>query len=201
MPVATETSLVDALPALRERCERELATLATPTCRRGCSACCEHLVPVAPAELRRLRGVVEALPAGERARLRRRFASARLQLMKAHLWDLLEDAAVAPPEEQAWLASSYRSARVPCPFLDDGECSIYDERPLACRLQAVTSDPAECHKSRGEVVPLRLPGRPPVKALAELEGGTWSPLVCLRDGGYESEVAGDWEERFGDARR
>lgn len=41
----------------------------------------------------------------------------------------------------------------PCPFLDDGKCSIYASRPLACRLQFnLDADDLLCHLFEGETI-------------------------------------------------
>lgn len=42
-------------------------------------------------------------------------------------------------------------AKIPCVFLVDGKCSVYEARPLLCRTVFVRSDPAWCHPdSKGE---------------------------------------------------
>jgi Fe-S-cluster containining protein len=42
------------------------------------------------------------------------------------------------------LSRSYFAARIACPFLIDGSCSIHKIRPIACREYNVTSDPKLC---------------------------------------------------------
>jgi Fe-S-cluster containining protein len=37
----------------------------------------------------------------------------------------------------------------PCAFLKNGECSIYDIRPIVCRKYFVVSDPKKCDPSNG----------------------------------------------------
>ncbi|SHH63215.1 YkgJ family cysteine cluster protein [Ferrimonas marina] len=39
--------------------------------------------------------------------------------------------------------------RTPCPFLKDGECSVYEVRPLACRMKLSGDDPAMCEPFEG----------------------------------------------------
>ncbi len=36
-----------------------------------------------------------------------------------------------------------------CVFLKDGSCSVYEDRPIICRLTHVKSDPADCHLENG----------------------------------------------------
>ena len=42
----------------------------TVSCRAGCGACCRQLVPIAEAEARRIRDLVEAMPEPRRSRVR-----------------------------------------------------------------------------------------------------------------------------------
>ena len=94
------------------------------------------------------------------------------------LAEFAADPAAVDEAGRAWLASAYAAARVDCPFLKDHRCSIYEERPLACRVQAVSSHPRECGRGpAGEVVLIRPPGEPPVRRLAQAEGEDWLPLV------------------------
>lgn len=212
-PGADKILLDDALPAIWQTCASELSKSAGDiTCRERCAACCRHLVPLAPAEARRLLGVVSKLPQERQDRLLRRFAELRKRLTAAGLWELLvqlaDDPAAVPADGRRWLATAYRNEQAPCPFLDEEErCSIYDERPLACRLQAVTSDPAACYRPHlhGRVVPLRIAGRPAVRALAEVEEADWLPLACLLDAGVPATTdlrpSDEWLAQFEQARR
>lgn len=43
-------------------------------------------------------------------------------------------------------------ARIPCAFLDHGECSIYALRPIACSSYLVCSDPEICYAKSGAEV-------------------------------------------------
>lgn len=40
--------------------------------------------------------------------------------------------------------SQWFHEREPCPFLDEGRCSVYDRRPIACRTHMSTEDPSHC---------------------------------------------------------
>lgn len=86
-----------------------------PTCARGCSACCQHSVPVTPPEAQRLLAFVAELDAGRQSALRA-LATARLE---------------AP-------------ALGPCPMLADAQCTAYVARPAACRTQFVWHDASAC---------------------------------------------------------
>lgn len=48
-------------------------------------------------------------------------------------------------------SARYRRLELPCAFLDDADrCTIYRDRPLACRTHHVISDPAECSVTEPE---------------------------------------------------
>lgn len=84
-------------------------------CSRGCSYCCHmRVVVTAPEVLRIAAFVEETFSAEERAALARR---------------------VAATDEQARGMSDeeWGRARLPCPLLVAGECSVYTTRPLDCR--------------------------------------------------------------------
>ncbi len=132
--------------------EHVQATGKDISCKKGCAHCCRQLVPVAPMEAKRLAEVVHAMPKKRADALRRRFVEAKTRLIAAKL--LLPKApkgstALISTEKDpvaAWndVSNRYFALQIDCPFLDDGACSIYDERPIACREYNVVTDPAFC---------------------------------------------------------
>lgn len=144
--------LSELLPFLRELTDAFVAFAvenaqdqgATLSCRKGCGACCRQLVPIAEIEARRLREVVARLPDARRATLEARFAAARLRLQQAGLLDKLAMPNQVRDEEVDALGLAYFHLGIPCPFLEDESCSIYSERPLACREYLVLSPAAHC---------------------------------------------------------
>ena len=147
--------MLAGLPTTLARNRRLLARrqdAAGPTrCAAGCARCCEQLVPVSRAEVADLAAAVAALPADTRNRVRRRAAEHHRYFDAIGLLDLADD-----PADVRLLAAQWADERVPCPLLESGRCVVYDRRPIACRVQAVTSDPVECGKRFGRVVPLRV---------------------------------------------
>jgi Fe-S-cluster containining protein len=84
-------------------------------CHKGCSWCCRQLVAVTTPE---------AIYAARF--IRATFDHAEIQALRKHLADHVAAA--------AGLSSGERVDRnMPCPFLQDDVCSIYDARPIQCR--------------------------------------------------------------------
>lgn len=83
-------------------------------CQKGCDFCCNYLVRAMPPEVFALAEHVNQLPALDRARVRERLSdyNARTALMSDQ---------------------EHEHTNIPCVFLEDGECSVYSLRPLACR--------------------------------------------------------------------
>jgi Putative zinc- or iron-chelating domain len=78
-------------------------------CAKGCAHCCYFNVDVTELEADRLAMLVREMPEVRRQDVVRR----------------LEEASRQPDDPGQY--------RYPCPFLEDNQCSIYDERPLQCR--------------------------------------------------------------------
>jgi Fe-S-cluster containining protein len=118
----------------------------TISCRKGCAACCRMLVPVSAPEAFSLSEYVEQLPPDRRTLLLNRLSDTKERLKREGLWERLNDVAeTSKPvsdEELDPINQSYYALRIPCPFLEDEMCLIYEGRPAACRELLVTS-PAE----------------------------------------------------------
>jgi len=185
---ATAQQLLSALRSLTDQLvdaatRKEEASGRIVSCRKGCGACCRQLVPIAPAEAHRLQKVVDALPKARRSDLLARFAEARKKLQSAGLLDTLQDFSPMAQERRWTFGLAYFRLGIACPFLQDESCSIYHERPLACREYLVTSPVAHCAQpsaSTIDCVPM------PVKvsvALHRLESAqdtastNWVPLI------------------------
>ena len=121
-------------------------TGSTISCQKGCAACCRMMIPLAPPEAFALASVVDALPSTQKEPLLERFQTAQRTLREAGLEEGLQRVAFAEDqvtdEELEPLNRAYYALRMPCPFLEDEVCSIYEQRPSACRELLVTS-PAE----------------------------------------------------------
>ncbi len=138
--------LGEEMAVLEERRVRE--TGRTISCRMGCAACCRMLVPLSPPEAFALKTYVTQLPQERRERLIRQVAEVKRTLEDNRLLDRLEAVAESarpiPDDELEPINRAYHALRIPCPFLENEMCSIYEARPAACRELLVTSPADLC---------------------------------------------------------
>jgi Fe-S-cluster containining protein len=105
-----------------------------------------------PVEVSAIVEARDKLPASERAAVEERLTDARRRLNAAGLTGQLADLRALDKIGVDVLAWQYFEAGARCPFLSDAEeCVIYADRPLSCRVYLVTSDPAHCQDSSGDV--------------------------------------------------
>jgi Fe-S-cluster containining protein len=120
----------------------------TPSCHKGCAACCRMLVPLSAPEAFALRDWVRSRPMDQQDRIVARFAEAKTQLLSQGLWARLSELCNAPEQlnDDALevVNREYYALRLPCPFLEEEVCTIYDARPAACRELLVSSPPERC---------------------------------------------------------
>ncbi|MGJ7523776.1 YkgJ family cysteine cluster protein [Variovorax sp. LT1P1] len=110
---------------------RPIATVAA--CRKGCSACCFQAVSISQTEAELIGRTIGQRPTDV------------VDPVHPHAsFDLADREAGEERLRASWAGS-------PCPFLSEGECSIYDVRPFACRtLINLDDDPLLC-----QIVPSR----------------------------------------------
>lgn len=110
--VAVRQSPSSTIKAFRNLADR-IAGAISPraVCRSGCSHCCNIAVVITSAEASVIGKEIGIAPIAAK----KPKGSARK--LRSHEKKLVE-----------------RSFGVPCPFLKDDSCSIYDSRPIACRL-------------------------------------------------------------------
>lgn len=170
------------------------------TCQKGCDFCCRQLIPIAPLEAKRLAEVVAAMPKKRADEVRRRFSAARAQLVEAGL--LPRNAkkgsiALASAEKDpkaAWddVSRQYYALHIDCPFLADGACSIYDERPLACREYNAVTDPALC-----ETLDPAIEATPRPLRFGEILTEVGNELASASFSGVPLALALEWAEVHG----
>lgn len=101
---------------------------------KGCFACCYEPVYCSSDEVHHM---LENLTPVELDHVR---AATRAAIDKIKASGLFEK---NMPPVMEWLAQ-----RVPCPFLKDGACMVYDRRPVGCRSHIAVGDPTLCYHDR-----------------------------------------------------
>lgn len=128
----------------------------TVSCHKGCAACCRMLVPMSAPEAFALTDRIERLEQPERERLLAKLDLAQQQLARAGVLKQLSALAESsdPPSDEAIepVNRAYYALRMPCPFLDNEACSIYEDRPAACRELAVTSPATDCQNMTSQTI-------------------------------------------------
>jgi len=165
------------------------------SCQKGCAACCRMLVPLSAPEAFALREFLSSLPVDQRQRLSERFDQTKSVLLSHGLWDGLTQLAEADlsPDDDALdpINRAYYALRTPCPFLEDELCSIYEERPSACRELLVTSPATWCQdimRNPVEQIPV------PLRASTGL-GLLWGDLTRTAARLIPLPIALEWAER------
>ncbi len=93
-------------------------------CRPGCSDCCHQLFQITEIEAGCISAGLRQMPEGARKKLIDRaipYLEARQKIV------------AIKGEQEAWGNLPPPGSRLACPALIDGECQIYDYRPLICR--------------------------------------------------------------------
>lgn len=152
-------------------------------CSKGCGACCRQLVPIPATEARQLVRFLRSLPPERQQVIRDRVFAGMKKLDEAGVLDKLELLYGTNKEAAQAMAADYFRVGVPCPFLEDEACGIYENRPIVCREYLVVTDPKHCEtpwtgETRGVTVPL--PMNRMLLRLDDAEGGeSWQPMLVL----------------------
>jgi len=118
------------------------------SCSKGCGVCCRQLVPLSAPEAIMLAELVISMPKDIRTRIQNRFATAVRQLERSGLLEKLarlQDSSSLSNEDMQALTKEYFLQQIPCPFLENECCSIYEFRPSRCREYLVISPPKHCY--------------------------------------------------------
>lgn len=157
VPMACQLSqaIVDATSRRIEETDCRIA------CRKGCASCCSYLVPISPAEAYHIRDEIFKLPPLEQRTLFRSCQHTTRQLIDRRIPDILFSPTHEHEERLKILSDWYKDLKLPCPFLVNHACCIYDFRPLACREYLVTSHSSKClpestERSTQVPMPLRI---------------------------------------------
>jgi Fe-S-cluster containining protein len=115
------------------------------SCKKGCGSCCNQLVPVSIPEAFLLHDLVSAMPEARQEVVLTRFIEAE----EVHDEQGIDETtlnSVSNEDELREVLVAHHRLGVPCPFLEEGSCSIYRERPSMCREYLVTSPAENCAK-------------------------------------------------------
>ena len=194
------TAILPLMRSLGEEVqELELAQVReaghTVSCQKGCAACCRMLVPISVPEAFALANRVERLEQPERERLLTKLDLAQQQLARAGVLKQLSALADSPDpvsdEAIEPLNRAYYALRMPCPFLENEVCSIYDDRPAACRELAVTSPATDCqHMTRQSIRPV-----PVAVRISTALSLLWADLTTTTPRLIPLPLAVDWAKR------
>ena len=191
--VSTMRSVGERAMALEE--QRALDAGSHISCRKGCAACCRMLVPVSPPEAYALHDVIERFPSDRRDVVMGRLEEARRRLQQAGLLDQISAIAETDrqltDEEMEPINRTYYALRMACPFLENEMCSIYQDRPAACRELLVTSPAELCDDlAHNPVRMLPIPLR-----ITTVLGLLWSDLTGGPVRFIPLPLAWDWAQR------
>jgi Fe-S-cluster containining protein len=117
------------------------------SCSKGCGACCRQLVPLSPPEAIMIAELVISMPKEFRTRIQNRFNSAVRQVERSGLLEKLaglQDSSSLSHKDKHTLTKEYFLQHIPCPFLENECCGIYESRPSICREYLVISHPKYC---------------------------------------------------------
>lgn len=175
------------VPALHRICDALISdqiasTLGDGTdisCRPGCGACCRQLVPILESEAAYLAGIVAAMSAEGRQTVLTRRRQVLDVLESRGLLGVLRRFRGLNRSDRREVVVAYFRLGLACPFLEDESCSIYADRPLACREYLVTSPPEGCGGfGNVPVEKVPMPNSLLNRLLAtNADGNGWAPLV------------------------
>ncbi|MCC2640417.1 MAG: hypothetical protein K0S45_830 [Nitrospira sp.] len=176
--------------------QRRLAEVGqTVSCHKGCAACCRMLVPVSAPEAFALADAIDRLEQNDRKEILNKLDVARQNLARAGLLKQLSSLAASPEpisdEAAESLNRAYYTLRMPCPFLENESCSIYADRPAACRELAVISPAAECQDMTSKSI-LAVPVAVRISTALSL---LWSELSATAPRLIPLPLAIDWANR------
>jgi len=164
------------------------------SCKKGCAACCAQLVPISETETQFIFQKIASMAKKKRQAIMQRFEAAKLVFEGAGIWEDLLQPHLLKKERRKELGLKYFQLQQFCPFLENGACSIHEQRPIACREYLVTSDASHCRNPQeGNIDGVDVPTTTS-RALGKLceddanHVSNWVPLI----------VAPYWQEKHSD---
>ncbi len=123
------------IPLIEESLSREaMLNSEEISCSKGCDVCCSSYIV---ASLQECEAIVYWLyhHPEKLSSFIKKYRSWREQIAVIEpVFRIIKDAGESgsSPIAMAPYLNQYRQAKIPCPFLDEGACSIYEVRPWAC---------------------------------------------------------------------
>jgi len=116
-------------------------------CRKGCSACCNYLIPLSVPEAFRLREEVLAMPTEQSRDVLQSFLDTAKIILneKPKIFKANESPETNCQTQLIELSKWYASLKLTCPFLSNNLCTLYEQRPVACREYIVTGSALLCN--------------------------------------------------------
>ena len=156
------------MPLARTVCSRVTETVIRQVandggvipCGKGCLACCSFLVTLSVPEVFRFIEDIQALPSQQWLLMQRLLLTAARKILKNPPPNILagqtSKSLQDSQDELIAISDWYRSLKLLCPFNCDGQCMIYDQRPMACREYFVNGSAQACKDGQdlAEVVPI-----------------------------------------------
>ena len=147
-----QARLADIVPLARTICAKITDTIVESTfrkgvsisCRKDCSACCSYLVPLSVPEAFSMREEVLDMPADQSKAVLRLCLDASRKILDDMPESFDVHLTTNSPNQVRQLSSWYAGLKLPCPFLSGGLCTIYEQRPTACREHIVTGSALPC---------------------------------------------------------
>ncbi len=164
------------------------------SCQKGCAACCRMLVPLSAPEAVMVHDWVRSRPVEQQARIIERFAATNARLRANGIWQQLFELCGASdhPGDEALdeVNRRYYALRLTCPFLEEEVCTIYDERPAACRELLVTSPASQCE----DLISNQVETIPTPMRMSTVLGLLWQELTSTSTRLIPLPLALDWAE-------
>jgi len=112
-------------------------------CKQGCDHCCYQSVNVITWEEPK---IFKFIHDNVKRPIKRKIASNINKWFKFFNDNTREASKDNPLNfvEYAEIEKKMREAKIPCPFLIDHKCSIYEARPVTCRLHHVSENASQC---------------------------------------------------------
>ncbi|WP_017497215.1 YkgJ family cysteine cluster protein [Flavobacterium sp. WG21] len=111
-------------------------------CKKGCSFCCHQNIQIIHSEELVITEYLEYKVSNEIK------AKIKVQLTKwLEYFNLNTPDRILEQSDIVRFEKQISADRIPCPFLIEGNCSIYPVRPLTCRTHIVDSHPEACDKN------------------------------------------------------